>query len=116
MSNVARGLYRVDGIDGGERAPYAEAVLRVGEHAHIVGDGVLAVEEAAARRSVGLGRLLYTVASTIAIQMVPEGENDGLSWPHLALLSLPCLGLEVREACRRWSSTRRSGDHRTRPR
>lgn len=97
-------------------SPYAEAVLRVGEHAHLVGDSVLAVEEAAARRSVGLGRLLYTVASTIAIQMVPEGENDGLSWPHLALLSLPCLGLEVREACRRWSSTRRSGWPRSRRR
>lgn len=43
MSNLARGLYRVDGIDGGERAPYAEAVLRVGEDAHLVGDSVLAL-------------------------------------------------------------------------
>lgn len=47
MSNVARGLYRVDGIDGGERAPYAEAVLRVGEHAHLVGDSVLALHDLA---------------------------------------------------------------------
>lgn len=36
-----------------------------------------AVEEAAARRSVGPGRLQYTVASTIALQMVPEGAAKG---------------------------------------
>jgi hypothetical protein len=42
MSNVARGLYRVDGIDGGDRAPYAEAVFRVGEDAHLAGESVLA--------------------------------------------------------------------------
>lgn len=47
MSNLARGLYRVDGIDGGEQAPYAEAVLRVGEDAHLVGDSVLAFHDLA---------------------------------------------------------------------
>ena len=47
MSNIARGLYRVDGIDGGDRAPYAEAVLRVGEDAHLVGDSVLALHHLA---------------------------------------------------------------------
>jgi hypothetical protein len=47
LSNVARGLYRIDGIDGGERAPYAEAVLRVGEDAHLVGDSVLAFHDLA---------------------------------------------------------------------
>lgn len=47
MSNVARGLYRVEGIDGGDRAPYAEAVLRVGEDAHLVGDSVLAFHDLA---------------------------------------------------------------------
>ncbi len=47
MSNIARGLYRVDGIDGGDRAPYAEAVLRVGEDAHLVGDSVLAFHDLA---------------------------------------------------------------------
>jgi hypothetical protein len=47
MSNVARGLYRVEGIDGGDRAPYAEAVLRVGEDAHLVGDSVLALHDLA---------------------------------------------------------------------
>ena len=47
MSNVARGLYRVDGIDGGDRAPYAEAVLRVGDGAHLVGDSVLAFHDLA---------------------------------------------------------------------
>lgn len=36
-----------------------------------------AVEEAAARRSVGPGRLQYTVASTIALQMVPAGAAKG---------------------------------------
>lgn len=60
MSNVARGLYRVDGIDGGERAPYAEAVLRVGEGAHLVGDSVLALHDLAlvnpARIKVGTPR------------------------------------------------------------
>jgi hypothetical protein len=47
MSNVARGLYRVEGIDGGDRAPYAEAVLRVGDDAHLVGDSVLALHDLA---------------------------------------------------------------------
>ncbi len=47
MSNVARGLYRVDGIDGGDRAPFAEAVLRVGADAHLVGDSVLAFHDLA---------------------------------------------------------------------
>jgi hypothetical protein len=47
MSNVARGLYRVEGIDGGDHAPYAEAVLRVGEDAHLVGDSVLAFHDLA---------------------------------------------------------------------
>lgn len=60
MSNVARGLYRVDGIDGGERAPYAEAVLRVGEDAHLVGDSVLALHDLAlvnpSRIKVGTSR------------------------------------------------------------
>jgi len=42
LTNVARGLYRVDGIDGGDRAPYAEAVYRVGEHAHLHAESVLA--------------------------------------------------------------------------
>ena len=47
VSNVARGLYRVEGIDGGDRAPYAEAVLRVGDDAHLVGDSVLAFHDLA---------------------------------------------------------------------
>lgn len=47
MSNIARGLYRVEGIDGGDRAPYAEAVLRVGDDAHLVGDSVLAFHDLA---------------------------------------------------------------------
>lgn len=47
MSNVARGLYRVEGIDGGDRAPFAEAILRVGEAAHLVGDSVLAFHDLA---------------------------------------------------------------------
>lgn len=47
MSNVTRGLYRVEGIDGGDRAPYAEAVLRVGDDAHLVGDSVLAFHDLA---------------------------------------------------------------------
>lgn len=47
MSNLARGLYRVEGIEGGERAPYAEAVLRVGEDAHLIGDSVLAFHDLA---------------------------------------------------------------------
>ena len=47
MTNIARGLYRVDGIDGGEHSAYAEAVLRVGDEAHLVGDGVLAFHELA---------------------------------------------------------------------
>lgn len=47
MSNVARGLYRVEGIDGGYRAPYAEAVLRVGDDAHLVDDSVLAFHDLA---------------------------------------------------------------------
>ena len=42
LTNVARGLYRVDGIDGGDKAPYAEAVFRVGEDAHLYGESVLA--------------------------------------------------------------------------
>lgn len=42
LTNMARGLYRVDGIDGGDRAPYAEAVYRVGEQAHLHGESVLA--------------------------------------------------------------------------
>jgi hypothetical protein len=47
MTNIARGLYRVDGIDGGDHAAYAEAVLRVGDEAHLVGDSVLAFHELA---------------------------------------------------------------------
>lgn len=47
MSNVARGLYRVEGIDGGDHAPYAEAVLRVGDDAHLVGESVLAFHDLA---------------------------------------------------------------------
>lgn len=47
MSNVAQGVYRVEGIDGGDRAPYAEAVLRVGEKAHLVGESVLAFHDLA---------------------------------------------------------------------
>ena len=47
MTNMARGLYRVDGIDGGDHAAYAEAVLRVGDDAHLVGDSVLAFHELA---------------------------------------------------------------------
>lgn len=47
MSSIARGLYRVEGIDGGDRAPYAEAVLRVGDDAHLVGDSVLAFHDLA---------------------------------------------------------------------
>lgn len=47
MTNIARGLYRVDGIDGGDHAAYAEAVLRVGDDAHLVGDSVLAFHELA---------------------------------------------------------------------
>ena len=42
LDNVARGVYRATGIDGGERAPFAEAVLRVGDTAHLLGDAVLA--------------------------------------------------------------------------
>ena len=47
MTNIARGLYRVDGIDGGDHAAYAEAVLRVGDDAHLVGDSVLAFHDLA---------------------------------------------------------------------
>ena len=47
MTNIARGLYRVDGIDGGDHAAYAEAVLRVGDDAHLVGESVLAFHELA---------------------------------------------------------------------
>ncbi|MCX6542668.1 MAG: hypothetical protein NTX77_13855 [Actinobacteria bacterium] len=47
MTNIARGLYRVDGIDGGDHAAYAEAVLRVGDDAHLIGDSVLAFHELA---------------------------------------------------------------------
>jgi len=47
MTNIARGLYRVDGIDGGDHAAYAEAVLRVGDDAHLVGASVLAFHELA---------------------------------------------------------------------
>ncbi len=47
MTNITRGLYRVDGIDGGDHAPYAEAVLRVGDDAHLVGDSVLAFHDLA---------------------------------------------------------------------
>ena len=47
MTNIARGLYRVDGIDGGDHAAYAEAVLRVGDGAHLVGESVLAFHELA---------------------------------------------------------------------
>ncbi len=47
MTNIARGLYRVDGIDGGDHAAYAEAVLRVGEDAHLVGESVLAFHDLA---------------------------------------------------------------------
>ncbi len=60
MSNIARGLYRVDGIDGGERAPYAEAVLRVGADAHLLGHSVLALHDLAlvnpSRIKVGTAR------------------------------------------------------------
>jgi hypothetical protein len=42
LTNIARGLYRVDGIDGGERAPFAEAVHLIGQQAHLHGDSVLA--------------------------------------------------------------------------
>jgi len=42
LTNVARGLYRVDGIDAGDGAPYAEAVFRVGEDAHLHAESVLA--------------------------------------------------------------------------
>jgi predicted transcriptional regulator of viral defense system len=47
MTNIARGLYRVDGIEGGDHAAYAEAVLRVGDDAYLVGDSVLAFHELA---------------------------------------------------------------------
>jgi hypothetical protein len=47
MTNIARGLYRVDGIDGGDHAAYAEAVLRVCDDAHLIGDSVLAFHELA---------------------------------------------------------------------
>ncbi len=47
MTNIARGLYRVDGIDGSDHAAYAEAVLRVGDDAHLVGESVLAFHELA---------------------------------------------------------------------
>jgi hypothetical protein len=47
MTNVARGLYRVEGIDGGPGAPFAEAVLRVGPDAHLLGDSVLALHDLA---------------------------------------------------------------------
>ena len=47
MTNITRGLYRVDGIDGGDHAAYAEAVLRVGDDAHLVGDSVLAFHDLA---------------------------------------------------------------------
>ena len=47
MTNIARGLYRVDGIDGGDRAAYQEAVLRVGDDAHLVADSVLAFHDLA---------------------------------------------------------------------
>lgn len=47
MTNVAHGLYRVDGIDGGDRAPYAEAVLRVGHDGHLAGESVLALHNLA---------------------------------------------------------------------
>lgn len=36
-----------------------------------------AAEQAAARRSVAPGRMQYTVASTIAMQMVPDGAATG---------------------------------------
>jgi hypothetical protein len=36
-----------------------------------------AVEEAATRRSVGAQRMQYTVASTVALQMVPDGAAKG---------------------------------------
>lgn len=42
LTNVARGLYQVDGIDGGDRAPFAGAVYMVGQDAHLRGDSVLA--------------------------------------------------------------------------
>jgi hypothetical protein len=45
LSHLARGLYRVDGIDGGDRAPFAEAVLRVGDGALLVGESVLAFHD-----------------------------------------------------------------------
>ncbi|MEO6122314.1 MAG: hypothetical protein ABIR32_01295 [Ilumatobacteraceae bacterium] len=47
LTNVARGLYRVDGIDGGDRAPYAEAVYRVGQQAHLHAESVLAFHQLA---------------------------------------------------------------------
>jgi hypothetical protein len=47
LSNVTRGLYRVEGIDGGPGAPFAEAVLRVGPDAHLLGDSVLALHDLA---------------------------------------------------------------------
>ena len=47
MTNISRGVYRVDGIDGGDHAAYAEAVLRVGDDAHLVGDSVLAFHDLA---------------------------------------------------------------------
>jgi predicted transcriptional regulator of viral defense system len=47
LTNVARGLYRVDGIDGGDRAPFAEAVYRVGAEAHLHGESVLAFHDLA---------------------------------------------------------------------
>lgn len=47
MTNVARGVYRVDGIDGGAQAPYAEAVFRVGTGSFLCGESVLALHNLA---------------------------------------------------------------------
>jgi hypothetical protein len=47
ITNVAHGVYRVDGIEHDDKTPFAEAVFQVGEDAHLAGESVLALHQLA---------------------------------------------------------------------
>lgn len=110
LTNLAYGVYRFNEVPAGPIDQFAEALLRVGEGAYLVGDAVLALHDLAQvnPRRIRVGTPHRTRANLPTFiekvdQDVPEHElttYEGLRSTTVARALLDCRGLVMRERLR----------------
>lgn len=107
VTRVAHGVYRFDDVPTTDRDEFMEAVLAVGEGAHLVGDAVLALHDLGLvnprRIRVGTPRRVRLTLPT-TIEVVPANDRpedltvyEGIPTTTVAKALLDCRGVVMTE-------------------